>query len=139
MRDRLSGKLRLVWSQGKDMSEAIAFEVKTICRRAAEPIQPGEGVKTQLRRAWENLGRPPFWRVRAGWYDSAGSWSASAVKDFQARYLAMLERERRRAVQAKAIEAAKGHAGEPDFVQLARADYQDLVQRIAALEAALRL
>lgn len=138
MRDRLSGTLNLVWSQGRDMSEAIALEVRTICRRAAEPIRPGEGVKTQIRRAWENLGRPPFWRVKAGWYDSAGTWSAAAVRDFQTRYRAHIEREKRRAEQVEAIEAAKAIRAEPDYVRLARNDYQDLVNRIAALEAAIR-
>ena len=67
MPDKSSSHLRLIWSQGaKDMSEAIAAEIRTICRHASEPIRAGETVKEQIRRAWTALDRPAFWRVRSG-------------------------------------------------------------------------
>ena len=60
MRDGPSSHLRPIRSQGAEaMSEAIAAEVRTTCRHAAEPIHPGETVKSQIRRAWDALQRPP--------------------------------------------------------------------------------
>ena len=131
--------LRIVSSQGAELSEAIAAEIQAICRAAARPIRSGEGIKAQILRSWRNLGKPPFWRVRAGWYLESGGWSAAAVRDFQTRYCAFLDREARRADQAQAIEQVKQGLSEPDHVRIARADYQELVTRIAALEAALRI
>ena len=138
MRDKPS--FHIIWSQGaKAMSEIIGIEIRTICRRAAEPVQPGEGVKAQLRRAWLALGRPPFWRLRSGWYGEGGCWSAAAVVDFQTRYVAMVERQSRRSAQAQATETAKRGLATPSQAELARDEYRTLVERIEALEAALRL
>ena len=138
MRDKSS--FHLIWSQGAQaMSEAIRIEIRTICRRAAEPVVPGESVKTQLRRAWAALDRPPFWRVRSGWYDEGGCWSAAAVADFQRRYLAMSERRARRTAQARTLDAAKRGLATPSEAEIARDEYRTLVERIEAIEAALRL
>jgi len=139
MSDKSSSHLRIVWSQGtRAMSEAISFEIRTICRKAAEPIRAGESIKQQILRAWENLGRPPYWRVRSGWYDDrAGNWSAAAVADFQRRYLAMTERHARRVAEAQAIERAKRGGRGPSEAEKAVAEYRTLVARIEALEAAL--
>ncbi len=140
MRDKSSSHLRLIWSQGaKAMSEAIAAEVRTICRHAAEPIQPGESIKQQLRRAWDNLQRPPFWRLRSGWYGEGGVWSAAAVADFQRRYRMLVEHHATRAAQAKFIDRAKrGPVGQTEL-ERARDEYRTLIARIEAVEAALRL
>ncbi len=133
-------KIRLVWSQGsKAMSEAIGFEIRTICRRAAEPLQAGENVKAQMRRAWENLSRPPFWRLRSGWYGEGGAWSAAAVKDFQSRYLDLVERKRRQAEHRKTIEAMTRPPGPPATLELARDELRSLYARIEAIEIALRV
>ncbi len=138
MRDKSS--FHIVWSKGaKAMSEVIGLEVRTICRRAAEPVRPGESIKTQLRRAWSNLERPPFWRLRSGWYGEGGGWSAAAVADFQRRYLAMTERHARRAAEAQAIERAKRGGRGPSEAEKAVVEYRTLVARIEALEAALRV
>ena len=138
MRDKSS--FHIVWSEGaKAMSEAIGIEIRTICRRAAEPIQPGEGVKAQLLRAWAALDRPPFWRLRSGWYGEGGCWSAAAVADFQRRYLSMTARHARRIAQAQAIDTAKRGAAGTSMPEQARDEYRTLVERIEALEAALRL
>ena len=140
MRDKSSSHLRLIWSQGaKDMSEAIAAEIRTICRHAAEPIHPGETVKHQIRRAWEALQRPPFWRVRSGFYGEGGAWSAAAVADFQARYRTLMARRIREHDAAKAIERVKQGKGGPSDLELARDEYRTLLARIEAVEAALRL
>ena len=105
MRDNQSVELRVIWSKGaKDMSEAIAAEVRTICRHAAEPVEPGDTVKQQIRRAWEALQRPAFWRVRSGFYGEGGGWSAAAVADFQARYRTLMARRVREDAAAKAVQ-----------------------------------
>ena len=122
------------------MSEAISFEIRTICRKAAEPVRAGESIKAQLLRAWENLGRPAFWRIRSGWYDDrAGNWSAAAVADFQRRYLAMTDRQARRAAQAQYIESAKREDRGLSDAEQAIVEYRTLVSRIEALEAAVRV
>lgn len=140
MSDKSSSHLRLIWSQGaKEMSEAIAAEVRTICRHAAEPIYPGETVKQQIRRAWDALQRPPFWRVRSGFYGEAGVWSAAAVADFQARYRTLMARRVRQVDAAKAVERMKPGRGAPSDLELARDEYRTLLARIEAVEAALRL
>ncbi|UDL95477.1 hypothetical protein LGH83_04450 [Lichenihabitans sp. PAMC28606] len=122
------------------MSEAIAFEIQTICRRAAEPVAPGESIKAQLRRAWVNLGRPPMWRLRAGWYsDNAGNWSAAAVADFQSRYLALIERKGRTVEIMKSKADLIAGRTQPKTVELAFDEYRTLVSRIEAIETALRV
>ena len=50
------------------MRNEIKEEMQAIVFEAAAPIEPGETVKGQMVRAWKNLGRPPFWRVRAAWW-----------------------------------------------------------------------
>ena len=140
MRDKSSSHLRLIWSQGaKDMSEAIAAEIRTICRHAAEPIHPGDTVKEQIRRAWEALQKPPFWRVRSGFYGEGGTWSAAAVADFQKRYRTLMARRVRQHDAAQAVDRATKGRGAPTNVELARDEYRTLIARIEAVEAALRL
>ena len=132
--------LHLIWSQGaKEMSEAIAAEVRTICRHAAEPIHPGDTVKQQIRRAWEALQRPPYWRVRSGFYGEGGTWSAAAVADFQGRYRTLMQRRVKQADRAKALERVKLGRGAQSELELARDEYRTLLARIEAVEAALRL
>jgi hypothetical protein len=122
------------------MSAAIADELHALATGAAKPVRPGESIKSQMNRAWVNLGRPPMWRLRSAWWrDGSGQWSAAAVKDFQDRYRAFLERDARRVAQVKAIEGAKRGVIEPAFVEATREQYESLVQRIAAIEATLRL
>lgn len=140
MSDKSSSHLRLIWSQGaREMSEAIAAEIRTICRHAAEPVEPGDTVKQQIRRAWEALQRPPFWRVRSGFYGEGGGWSAAAVADFQMRYRTLMERRSRRAEQVQAVKRAKRGPGAPTELERARDEYRTLIARIEAVEAALRL
>jgi hypothetical protein len=67
------------------VARAIADEARSIVMRAAEPIPAGDTVKTQMRRAWERLGRPSWWRMRAAWYGEAGCWSATAIEEFRLR------------------------------------------------------
>ena len=140
MPDKSSSHLRLIWSQGaKDMSEAIAAEIRTICRHASEPIRAGETVKEQIRRAWMALDRPAFWRVRSGFYGEGGTWSAAAVADFQARYRTLMGRRVRAADAARAVDRVKQGKAAPTNVELARDDYRTLIARLEAVEAALRL
>ena len=55
---------------------SIALEARSLVRDAACPVTPGETVKAQMRRAWDNLGCWHWWRVRAAWNGEAGCWSA---------------------------------------------------------------
>lgn len=72
-------------SRSEDMSASIASEARRLVMSAAEPVSPGETVKAQMRRAWERLGRPSWWRLKAAWYGEAGCWSAAALEDLRQR------------------------------------------------------
>jgi hypothetical protein len=84
MRDRSSFQKR----NGEDMSSSLALEMQALVREAAQPVPSGKNVKWQVRQAWDNLGRPPQWRVRAAWYGEAGCWVGRAIEDFRARHAA---------------------------------------------------
>lgn len=98
---------------------ALALEMRRIVQHAASPVQPGETIKAQQRRAWEALKRPPFWRLRAAWYGEAGSWSAVAADDLRRR-----DAERRRK-EAKARDQASELA----------ALYQGIAARLSSTDA----
>lgn len=88
MPDPLSSKsdpLSFHICSNEDVVTDLANEMQSIVFGAAQPIAPGESIKTQIRRAWQALGRPSYWRVRAAWYREAGCWSGEAVKDFEWR------------------------------------------------------
>lgn len=76
--------------------QALAREMQAIVKDAAQPVSPGETVKGQMRRAWNELRRPPFWRVRAAWWGEAGKWVASAVEDFRRRSDELRQRRQHR-------------------------------------------
>jgi hypothetical protein len=90
-------------AQRKRTVTNIAADMQSIVFAASEPIRPGESVKAQIRRAWEALGRPPYWRVRAAWYREAGCWSGEAVRDFEAR-------DHKRRLKEKAAQQHASHA-----------------------------
>lgn len=72
---------------------SIASEMQSLVFEAAEPVRPGDTVKAQQRRAWIELQRPPWWRLRAAWYGEADCWSGRAVDDMRQRDRARRERE----------------------------------------------
>lgn len=111
---------------------SLALEMQQIVRGAAEPVSAGDTVKGQMRKAWEALGRPSYWRLRAAWYGEASGWSARAVEDMRHR----AERRRRKEAKgrAEAIELAglfQSIAG-----RLAEVDPDFHREDIAALERA---
>jgi hypothetical protein len=106
MRDKASS-IHIASSQDTEMDSVIAREGYTIARQAALPIQPGDTVKAQLNRAWVALGRPPFWRVRAAWYGSAGSFSAAAIRDLQDRYRVMIAKRAKTTQHTDLLHAAR--------------------------------
>ena len=120
-----------------EMSEALAIEAQQIVRNAAQPVESGETVKAQMRRAWAALGRPPFWRVRAAWYGAAGSWSAAAFDDLRDRYDRWAKRMevkgRARAdntrEQLAALRAQLAHA-DPDFHRDTIAQVDETLRRL---------
>ena len=146
MSDQKSFRFRIAAKHAGDdaMSSMIADEVHAIVTQAARPVRPGESIKTQLHRAWENLGRPPMWRMRSAWWrDGSGSWSAQAVRDFQDRYLRWREAEARRAAsQARTqalLRARRGRAELEAARNEHRAQLARIERQLAACEDALRL
>lgn len=131
-------------SQSKGLQvTAIAAEMQRIVLRAAEPVKPGDTVKGQMRRSWEALKRPPFWRLRAAWYGEAGCWSAVAVEDMRRR-----DAERRRkeeAGRAQASELATLYAGiaarlgqiDPDFHSDSIIGLKQAARALGALDRAV--
>lgn len=121
-------------AQRKRTVTNIAADMQSIVFAASEPIRPGESVKAQIRRAWEALGRPPHWRVRAAWYSEAGCWSGSAVRDFEARD--HKRRLKEKAAQQHAKQAADALLALRD--QYHAANDQDFHrEQIMAIDAAL--
>lgn len=92
-------------NQSESDVSAIALEMQRLVRSAAMPVQAGETVKGQQRRAWDALKRPPFWRLRAAWYGEAGCWSAASVEDMRRRDKERREKEARANGQAKELGA----------------------------------
>ena len=122
----------------------IAEEVYAIVTQAAHPVRPGETVKAQLNRAWENLGRPPMWRMKSAWWrDGSGSWSAQAVRDFQDRYLRWREAEARRAAsQAETQALLRARRGRAELEAARKAHRAPLARserQLAACDDTLRL
>jgi len=76
--------------------------MQAIVRSAAEPIEAGESTKAQIRRSWETLGKPAYWRVRKAWFGLAGEWISEAVEDFRER-----DRQRRQEAKEEAAEMAE--------------------------------
>ncbi|MDX7953738.1 hypothetical protein P7D22_21470 [Lichenihabitans sp. Uapishka_5] len=141
MSDKLSPSIHLAYrAPGYDVTATqIEEELFTISHGAVGRIAAGMSVKAQLQQAWTNLGRPSWWRLKSAWYrDGSGAWSAAAVFDFQERYRRFLAQEQARVDHQRAMDAAKHLVIEPASVTLGRAEFQDLITRISALEAVLR-
>ena len=134
MSDRSSFRLR---SRGPDVSASIASEAQRLVMGLSEPVAAGETVTAQMRRAWERLGRPSWWRIRAAWYGEAGCWSAAAVEDLRQRadrWAAREEARGRDEAHALATVLSRFLEGDADpHPSLARADLaaaRDLVRRL---------
>ena len=141
MSDKLSPSIRIAYRQpGYDVTATqIEHELFTISHGAVGRISAGMSVKAQLRQAWINLGRPAWWRLKSAWYrDGSGAWSAAAVFDFQERYRRYLAQEQARAAHEMSIESVKRVVVESETVVLGRAEYQQLLARISALETVRR-
>lgn len=90
------------------MAPGVEEKLYAMAHRATGTVMPGMTVKAQRIRAWENLGRPPMWRLLSAWYrDGSASWSAAAVFDFQRRYDEWQKREAARSVSAAKTEQAR--------------------------------
>lgn len=89
------------------MASEIATELQMLVRQAAAPVAPGETVAAQMRKSWERLGRPAWWRIKACWYAECGGFSAQAARDIQTRFLAWRESESRRATSAAETERTR--------------------------------
>lgn len=119
---------------------AIAAEGKTIYDRIAEIVcRPGMSRKQMDNLVSKALKGYALWRTRACRLGEAGPFSAAAIYDLQQRYQAFLASDAARVAHERTMQAVKRQASEPEYVRLARADYIDLKNRIAALEKALRL
>jgi hypothetical protein len=134
MRDELSFRLR---SRTREMSASIASEAQRLVMGAAEPVSAGETVKAQMRRAWERLGRPSWWRIRAAWYGEASCWSAAALEDLRNRAGRWSDKQREsgraEAENLAAVLSRFLEADAPAAPHLAREDLaqaRDLVRRL---------
>ncbi len=115
------------------MSQTIADELYQLSHQAAGKVRPGATVKEQLNAAWENLGRPPLWRLKSAWWrDGSGDWSAQAVKDFQQRFIAWREVEVRRATSAAETERVRQAALNRDLLEELRGKHLAELARIEA-------
>lgn len=79
------------------LSRQQADEMRQLVFDASGEPRVGERIKAQMNRAWENLGRPKFWRVRAAWNGEAGCWSGVAIREFQARHNVWREQQETKA------------------------------------------
>lgn len=75
------------------IAQSLADEMQGIVFGAAQPVRPGDTVKAQMRRAWTELARPPFWRLRAAWYGEAGFWRGYSHEDMRRRHAERLRKE----------------------------------------------
>ena len=122
---------------------SIAAEMQAIVFAAAEPISPGDTVKAQQRRAWQALGRPPFWRLRAAWYGEADCWGGKAIEDMRRRFRGRQEQEARAREQAKqlgttyAAFAARLREEDPDAHRHRADDFERMARRLGALDRAV--
>lgn len=121
---------------GDDMS--IGSEMQAIVWGAAEPIQPGDTVKAQQRRAWAALRNPPWWRLRAAWYGEADCWSARAVEDMRQRDRARREREAKLRDAAEDLGALYARiARHPDLDRARAGRMLDLAGALGAVDRAM--
>ena len=125
------------------MTSPVANQMKSCVRLPAMPIEPGETVAAQMRRSWERLGRPAWWRLKAAWYGEAGSFSAQAASDLQDRFVRWREAEARRAASAAATQTllrARQDRAELEAARDAhRSQLAQIERQLAACEAALRV
>lgn len=69
----------------------VGLELQDLVRKSAAPLQPGDTICTQIKRASRQLGfAKPNWRVREAWYGGAGGWPAHVVDDFRFRFASLL-------------------------------------------------
>ena len=118
----------------EDMSKQIASELQSCVRLPAQPILAGETVAAQMRRSWERLGRPKWWRFKASWYGEAGTFSAAATLDLQQRFLAWRDTEARRAASSADLEHARQRTLTRNVLEQSRAE---VVAQLARIEAQL--
>ena len=118
------------------MSKTIADELQSCVRLPATPIMPGETVSAQMRRAWERLGRPKWWRLKACWYGEAGTFSAAAAVDIQNRFVAWREADARRAASSAELERVRQAALRRETLERSRAE---IAAHLAKIEAQLAL
>jgi hypothetical protein len=115
---------------------AIALDAQKMARAAAQPLQAGETVKAQMRRAALNLKYPVGdWRIKAAWYGEAGSWGAALFRDFEDRFHAWKAKQEQRSGSNRDRAAAALAALRET---LARDGSPVLSQQIEGIERALR-
>jgi hypothetical protein len=99
-------------SRDADMADAIAIEMQTITRRAAEPWLPGDSVKAAIGRASRALGIG-YRRARSFWYGEAVAVRAIEADRMRAAEQALLAKRRQRLEhELAAIEARLDAANE---------------------------
>jgi hypothetical protein len=73
----------------RDLIVRLAGTVQSCARAAAAPVNPGESIKAQYRRASTRLGYNDLRSQREfydAWYGRAGTWGSARLVDFTRRY-----------------------------------------------------
>ena len=127
----------------REAMNTVAAEAQRMVFEAAEP-GAGETVKAQMNTAADNLGYPRgHWRVRAAWYEEAGSWSARAFRELEERYEAWKQRRKRRDADAdrRAAGEARAHLTRLEHIRgaLLQTDADFHRPEIDALQRAIEL
>jgi hypothetical protein len=105
---------------------AIANEMQSITRRAAEPWLPGDSVKAAIGRASRALGIG-YRRARSFWYGETVAVRAIEADRMRAAELALLTQRQLRLVQELAAIGARLNAADQPMV----GEAADLVRRKA--------
>ena len=120
-----------------EMTTTVRDQLQSYVRMPALPIMPGETVAAQMRKSWERLGRPKWWRLKAAWYGEAGSFSAAAAQDIQNRFLAWREAEAKRSTSAAETERARQMTLDRALLERTRAEHVAALRKIEARLACL--
>lgn len=69
-----------------ELSDPVRTELEIIVKEAAGDARSGETLEQRMRRGWNNLGCPPWWRFVLCWNGEGGNFSAQFAMKMQKSY-----------------------------------------------------